>query len=1348
MNLTVSHPTPRKVQESSILRTPNAEQYKPGILPAARAVVTAVTILLFAGTSFGQTGDQNNLPSPVTDEAPSLRFEHLAQEQGLAQVSAMGIYQDSQGFLWVSTQGGLHRYDGTGFKLYTAVPFDTTSLSENWVWNATEASNGDMWVTAEQGGLNRLDRKTDTFIHYLHNPDDSTSIPSDRTFHALEDRNGNLWVTFLGGGTAVSKMKAGEDGVFQHFHSDHEDSTTVSAGQGFFLSEDNSGHVWVGTSNGVSRIDIETDEVTRFVFDPEMERSGYGAASVVLGQYIPPDRDDVVWLATGNGLVKLNPETREHERYLIEPNMPGDHNPMNFLHMVVPDPNIETVLWVSGPGTGLGRFDMTSEKFTSYRNDPLNPNSLSDNNANLVFTDRSGTMWVGTANAGISKFNPGSVNFVHLTNDPEDDQSLATGNVWGVYEDREGTMWVGSDQGQVGNVLTQFDARTGRVTRHRRIANNDRTLPGGSYRAFAEDGRGNFYVGGSNGFSRVDRRTGRVTRLALEQIPENRGRTGTFTVIPWSKDPDIFWLGTFVGAQKFDTRTGEYTQISFKQDSADAEPAVWDIFEAVDGTLWAGTTEGLFKIDPVNLTAELVAQHDPSDPTTLSNNSLVSVHERPSEPGVLWIACTGEGLNRYDTRTGEARHYFREDGLPDNTIYGILEDDRGTLWMSTNNGISNLDPDTEMFKTYGLDDGLMALEYNQNAYWKGSGGVLYFGHGTGVTAFVPERLQTNQVPPQIALTGLKLFNKPVQPGPDSPLTERIEDARSITLAHNQNEISFEFVALHFANPEDNLYAYKLEGHDDDWIDIGNSNAVSFTNLKHGNYTFRVKAANADGVWNEEGIAIDVNITPPWWRTWLAYIGYALLFGLGVFVVDRMQRRKIARKELERAQIREVELRAEGENRRREDAERLSAMGRAITSTLSTREIIDTVYENVNALVDAAIFGIGIYDPENNSINFPATKENGETLKSYSYSLDDPSRPAVWCFKNEEEFVVGDYAAEYEKYLPATKEPVAGDAASSIIYMPLLHQDKAVGVITTQSFKKDAYSDYHKSVLRTLASYAAIAIDNADAYRRLSSTLSDLKATQQQLVQSEKMASLGTLTAGIAHEIKNPLNFINNFAEVNQELAQELRDAMSNGEDINDLISDLEQNASVIAQHGKRADSIVRSMMQHASGGKGHRELTDVNTLVAEHTDLAYHGKRAQLPSLHATVEREFSETTGSVEMIPQEIGRVLLNVIGNAFDAIYEHGTGSSFNGAPPTIKVSTRRVSQGVEIKVSDNGPGIPDHIRDRIFEPFFTTKPTGLGTGLGLSLSHDIVTQGHGGTFNVESSPGRGATFIITLP
>ena len=227
-----------------------------------------------------------------------------------------------------------------------------------------------------------------------------------------------------------------------------------------------------------------------------------------------------------------------------------------------------------------------------------------------------------------------------------------------------------------------------------------------------------------------------------------------------------------------------------------------------------------------------------------------------------------------------------------------------------------------------------------------------------------------------------------------------------------------------------------------------------------------------------------------------------------------------------------------------------------------------------------------------------------------------------------------------------------------------------------------------------------------------------------------------------------MNFVNNFAEVNEELAQELREALANGEDVFDIIDDLEQNAQRIGQHGKRADGIVHAMMQHASGGTGQREWTDLNQLVSEHIDLAYHGKRAKVADLQVEIAKDLGGDVGTVEIVPQEIGRVLLNLLGNAFDAVHEKVSSVKGHYAP-TVTVTTQHKGAQIEIRVWDNGPGIPAEIKDRIFEPFFTTKPTGRGnTGLGLSLSYDIVTQGHGGTLKVESEEGEGATFIVTLP
>ena len=1295
--------------------------------------------------ALGQSEQESVLPNPFEGEAPLLRFEHLGTEDGLVQASAHSIMQDRQGFLWISTQGGLHRFDGQDFKVYASVPFDTTSLSDSWVWSATEARNGDLWIATESGGLNRMDRATGTFRSYRHDPDDSTSISHNNTFFSFEDSRGDLWVTTFGGG--LNRMRAGEDGRFIHYRHDPTDMNSLSSDGTYWVSEDADGAIWVGSHNGLNRIDPETGVVKRFLFDPN-SRPGYGDPQNVFGGYASPDDPHIFWLATGNGLVRFDRRTGDHERFLIEPDIDPDRpNPLNFIHQVVPDPEDAGVLWMTGPGTGVARFDTRSERFTSYRHDPRDPHSLRSDLAQSIFADRSGTLWVGYQTEGLSSFNSGALKFLHLRYDPENAQSLAPGTVWGIYEDRYTTLWVNTEFGSGGDYLTQFDAASGRIIRHRHDPDNPNSLPSGSLRTFAEDDAGRFWVAGAGGLSLLDRATGRVTRFTHDAgTLEGRRRNNVWIVLPTGADSNILWLGSSGGLDQFDTRTGRYTPVALRAEGFREEPVVRSLHEDADGVLWAGTAQGLLRHDP-ETGASLVYSYDERDTTTISHHSILHITERAEEPEFLWLATYGGGLNRFDKRSGTARHYFMEDGLPSNHLYAVLEDASGTLWMSTNGGLSNFDPETGAFRNYGLDDGLMTLEYNSDAFARGAGGVLYFGSGRGVTGFVPEKLQTNATPPQVVLADFKLFNVSVLPGPDSPLKQPLSETETITLSHDQNEIAFDFVALHFANPAKNRYAYRLEGYDRDWVDAGGLRTASYTNLAPGRYRFHVKAANSDGIWNEQGASVNLLITPPWWRASWAYVLFAILVGGMIFGVDRAQRHRLATKERERAQIREAELRAEAQDRRREDAERLSAMGRAITSTLSTREIIDIVYENVNALMDAAVFGIGIYNERKERIDFPATKEKGETLPPYSNALDDESRPAVWCFNRREELNIGDFGAEYTNYLPSRKAPIEGEDAASILYLPLIHQDKAVGVITTQSFRKHAYTDYQVSVLRTLAAYAAIAIDNAAAYRKLGRTLDDLKATQQQLVQQEKLASLGALTAGIAHEIKNPLNFVNNFAAISRELLDEL-ESETDPDQIRSILADLKTNAEKTVEHGRRADAIVRNMMQHARGGDAELQTVDVNSFVDEYVDLSWHGRRATDFEFKVVLVRDYDERIGEAKLVPQDLGRVLINLLNNAFDAVLERK--ARLDGPyEPSVRVLTRGTPDGhVEIRVEDNGAGIDPEDRDRIFEPFFTTKPAGSGTGLGLSMSFDIVTARHGGALLVESEPGKGATFIVRLP
>ena len=430
-------------------------------------------------------------------------------------------------------------------------------------------------------------------------------------------------------------------------------------------------------------------------------------------------------------------------------------------------------------------------------------------------------------------------------------------------------------------------------------------------------------------------------------------------------------------------------------------------------------------------------------------------------------------------------------------------------------------------------------------------------------------------------------------------------------------------------------------------------------------------------------------------------------------------------------------------------ELLGQIGRKITSSLSVETIISTVYDNVNSLMDASVFGIGIYHDDTKKIEFPATYENGVALPAYTNSVYEENRFASLCFISGKEIVMGNLQEEYKNYLQDVLVPKQGQQPVSLIYLPLKAKDRMFGVITVQSFQKNAYSEYHLYMLRTIAIYAAIALENAESYKKLNQTVDSLKKTQSQLIQSEKMASLGELTAGIAHEIQNPLNFVNNFSEVNAELIDELEQEIEKGnlDGARSLTKDIKENERKINHHGKRADAIVKGMLQHSRSSSGQKEPTDINALADEYLRLAYHGLRAKDKSFNAKFETQFDNNIGRVNIIPQDIGRVLVNLINNAFYAVGEKKKMST-NGYEPSVAISTKKLNEKIEIKVRDNGNGIPQKVLDKIFQPFFTTKPTGEGTGLGLSLSYDIITKGHGGELKVQTKEGEGSEFMIEIP
>lgn len=1308
------------------------------------AAVTAFPAVTFAQVQSGD--DLSALPEAQNDERQILRFENLSVGNGLSQGTVYTMFEDSQGFMWFATQDGLNMYDGYETTVYNALPFDSTSLADGWTWSVNESRDGSIWV-GTQGGLSRLDRGTGKFTHYRHNPADSTTISAGRAWDAVEDVDGNMWIAMERGVDILDRST----NTFRHLVHVHEDSTTVGPGAGE-IHIDADGFVWTGTSEGLSRIDGETLEVTNYLYglNPETP-AGYqlhGAPSRVYTVQEFDQDPGILWLGTGNGFVRFEKATGTSERFKVVE--VADNGDEFTVYDIAQDPNDSDILWAGTANDGLARFNKLSKTIQQYRSVPGNSSGLISNSIYSLRTDRAGIIWAGTQ-AGVSRFNPASLDFVTIEAVP--DKNATNGvNPWGMLAERSGSLWIASSEPQGRAFLTRMDARTGKTTTWEGAGFGQTIEMGrGSMNGLFQDENGYVWIGSGGAITRYDPETGRRTNWAANSVTDTLNAVPPVLInrLEGTRDGSgRLWVGAAGDGLFLVDLVNETpnSKVSLGDSLNRNDNYIQSIQHDLDGDLWVTTaTGGLFRMN--SDTTFTRYQYNRRDTTSLSSNFVFGFAERPSEPGILWVFSQA-GIDRFDKASGKVtRHVAVKDGLPNAVVYQVIVDDEENLWYSTNNGFGQFNPVTNQFRNYGLDSGIRQLEHMQWAAAKGPDGTIYFGNVDGVTAFNPAMLRNNPIPPSIAFRDFKIHNQSVLVGPDSPLKQPLDRVEEITLRASENAFSFDFVGLHFGNPEKNEYAYKLDDWDNDWNNVGHLRTASYTNLPAGTYTFRVKAANADGAWNEVGRSVRLIVRPPWWKTWWAYGLYAILLGLTVFAVDRIQRRRLSIKERERSSILEAQLRADSQLKRRQDAEKLSEIGRAITSTLSVRGIIDTVYENVNALMDASVFAVGVLNEPEERIDFPNSKEQGQTLPTFAHYLSDPNRLSVYCLSKQEDIVIGDYVNEYKKYVDVDLPPVQGEAPSSIVYLPLVHQGKSVGVITAQSFAKNAYSEYHLSVLRSLASYAAIALDNADAYRKLGATVENLKAAQARLVQSEKMASLGEMTAGIAHEIKNPLNFVNNFAELNAELAEELAEALRDGDDPAPILEDIKNNAAQIQSHGKRADSIVRAMMQHASGGAGHQELTNVNPLVEEYIGLAYHGMRASTKNFNVELVKDFDGDAGTIPMVPQEIGRVLLNLLGNAFYVVRERANNEG-EEYKPTVTITTRKLRDSIEIRVADNGSGIPDHVKERIFEPFFTTKPTGSGTGLGLSLSYDIVTKGHGGEMTVDSEPGKGAEFTITLP
>ena len=792
------------------------------------------------------------------------------------------------------------------------------------------------------------------------------------------------------------------------------------------------------------------------------------------------------------------------------------------------------------------------------------------------------------------------------------------------------------------------------------------------------------------------------------------------------------------------------------------------IVESSDSRLWLGTNAtGVLR---VNLNGAESIQNPTIERLGRANGLPAGGVSVFSVGGEEYFG-TNQGLFRFDKNSSSFVPDSGFAGISMGGSYGdytFREDNKGNIWI--NFGEESAVAFRQADKSYRIDKTpfLRFAGFHVNDIFPDIDGIVWFGGPDGLIRF-DSRIKMNYSSDYPALLR-KVFvgeNTLLYGGAYSPETGKVDHTGPI-LDYVNNALRFEFAAPSYQSENKNQFRTFLEGFDKSWSSWRSEAKKDYTNLPEGDYVFHVQAKNVYGHLSKESV-YEFEILPPWYKSWLAYFFYVIALAGVVFMVDRTQRHRLIARERGRSQLREAELRVQAaeaqsqallaENERKSNLELLSEIGKEITGSLEFETIFYNLYENVNRLVDASIFGVGIYHPEKQIIAYNLAIEKGKRYEPYTRDTKDKNQFPVWCIDNRKPVFINDVTTEYSEYIETYEEKrteledgTISEDPLSLIYLPLLVQDKILGVITIQSFKKNAYTEQHLNILQNLAAYTSIALDNANAYGQLQDILEDLKTTQEKLVTQEKLASLGQLTAGIAHEIKNPLNFVNNFAELTVELLEELKEykdkfTAEDVENIEDIITDLDQNAKKINEHGKRADSIVRSMLQHSRGKSGIRQATDINAMLEEDLNLAYHGMRAQDSEFNITIEKKFDETIGDFEVVPQDISRVFLNIITNGFYEAYKRKTqnGKEFS---PKLSVISKNLEKQIEIRIRDNGNGIPASIRDKLFEPFFTTKPTGQGTGLGLSLSYDIVVKEHNGELAFETEDGKFTEFIIKLP
>jgi len=800
------------------------------------------------------------LTSPLFSQSRNIQFDYLTMQDGLSSNIVNDIVQDPYGYIWIGTNNGLCRYDGREITTYLPDADNPKSIQHNNIQSLLIDHQGILWIGTFGGGLISFNIKKNIFKNYRHDPFDSSTLSGDDVITIFEDSRQQLWIGSLNG--PVNRFQRKTE---KFLHGINDSFTISSVGE---ILEDEQNNLWFGTLNqGIYKYNPKNSDLQ--IHLPQKDISGLNTDLLCLNLIA---QNTLLIGSYGDGLIIYHPDQQNSRYKKIK-----DHIPNSFTNNIVTDiiRDQKDRIWISTRGNGLAQFDIQTRRFLNFRKDEQLLKHLSNDKLTCLFQDRSNVIWIGTEVSGICKFDQFNDNFTHYFK--KTPGGLNHSEVFSFLESHNGNLWVATMGGGI-NIL---DRTKNKFSYLKNTTKNNNILPGNDVKALYKTKDNHYWVGTDNsGIGVLD---SNKKMIQLFNMQNNKLDNNSITSFYQSKNGKI-WIGSWGGGlMHYLKETNQFKNYSFAP-NAYTQNIVTCITGAEDDKLWIATYgKGLGKFDPDSETF-IFYQNIENEPNSISHNYIMTLFRENSEQ--LWIGTAGGGLDWFDPVEEKFIHYTTDDGLANNTVNAICQDDHGFLWISTANGLSQFDPVNQTFTNYSVDDGLQGNNFNMNAYCQLKTRELCFGGNNGFSLFNPHHIELNNSAPNPIITGIKIFNQPI----DSLETKSTQKSHlpvflidKLELEHSQNVITFTFSAMHYSKPQTNLFQCKMKGLDKNWIDLKNKNSITYAKIPPGEYTFQLKCSNHKGQFNPTPKSILIKIYPPYWKTkWFQFI--IILFSLATIVV--------------------------------------------------------------------------------------------------------------------------------------------------------------------------------------------------------------------------------------------------------------------------------------------------------------------------------------------------------------------------------------------------------------------------------------------------------------------------------